>query len=220
MRPAPPNAGRRALTTLELLLSVALGLVVLGLLIPVAQYGVNASRSAACLGNQRAIGVALLGYAADHEHWLPPCLQGSRFWYQFTAPYQPLQSAAYRCPGHTPTAPDWLSYGYNAKFGLLDANGNTTVVSDPGLYERHHLLRFVDRSRTAMLLDLRHAKGTPNFNNGKGPVFYYDGKPGVDYRHLGGVNALWVDGRATHLKEADVRKWTSTEWTGARNYRP
>ncbi len=220
MKPPTPQAGRRALTTLELLLAVALGVVVLGLLAPVVQHGVSAARSASCLGNQRTIGVALLGYAADHEHWLPPCLQGSRFWYQAIAPYLPLQSAAYRCPDHKPTAPDWLSYGYNAKFGLLDANGNRTVVSDPGMYERHHLLRFIDRSRTTMLLDLKHAQGTPNFNGGKGPVFYYDGKREVDYRHLGGVNLLWVDGRATHASEAAVRAMGNTEWTGAKNYRP
>ncbi len=214
-----------AFTLTELLVVLVIMLIVAVLGVPAVMKTRQAALSAGCLNHQRQLGAGFMAYAAENAQWLPPAMQGSSFaWKTRITPYVGAKTV-FICPAHQPTAPKDLSYGYNIKFGNVDASGKrkeTYSKSASGYYELHHLLRFRNRSLTTMLIDLAHEPGTPNYNSGKGPMFYYDGQANPkNYRHNGRMNVLWVDGHVSSVSPDEVKAWANgPQWSGKDNYDP
>src|SRR5690554_5889008 len=66
-----PLRSHSAFTILELLVSIAIIAVLLSILLPTLRTVKEISTSAACLGNQRALGQAFTMYASVHRGMLP-----------------------------------------------------------------------------------------------------------------------------------------------------
>ncbi len=102
LRPAP---GFRAITLLELLVAVAIGALLIGLSVPLAETFKKRARKAKCISHLRSIHAGLFAYVSDHGHW--PQMEEDRydftedeffgFWVRATEPYG-LNRETWICP--------------------------------------------------------------------------------------------------------------------------
>lgn len=63
----------RNFTLIELLVVIAIIVILAAMLLPALARSREAGYRAACVSNQKNIGMGLLSYAADSADWLPPC---------------------------------------------------------------------------------------------------------------------------------------------------
>lgn len=103
------NIGNRrdakAVTLLELLVSITIGALFLGLSIAIADTFIKRAKKARCMSNMRTIHSGLLGYVTDNGHW--PQMEDDRvdfteeeffgFWVKVTEPYG-LNQETWICP--------------------------------------------------------------------------------------------------------------------------
>jgi len=71
-------ARRRGVTLVELLAAVAVLIVLAAVTVPAARFAVNRARAATCLGNLRAIGVAIEAWLGEHNGRMPDLAAGRR----------------------------------------------------------------------------------------------------------------------------------------------
>lgn len=233
-RKRTPSIQSRGFTLIELLVVISIIALLISILLPALRSARASAQAVACMSNERQIGVVFHNYAVDNNDVLPPAIKYSpnaKTWHKLTDYYVPTGDAdgIYRCPSHKPLSPEWLSYGYNVKFGLVNSrwvcNIPSLVDHAFGYYSLHRLDRFLDTTKTSMLIDLYHGPGTPNYNGGAGPMFYYDGSINhADFRHNDAMSVLWVDGHVTQDSREQVVTWSSPtagpQWSGFRNYHP
>jgi prepilin-type N-terminal cleavage/methylation domain-containing protein/prepilin-type processing-associated H-X9-DG protein len=62
---------RRGFTLIEVLVVIGVIAVLIGILLPALGQARKAGRTVVCLSNQRQIGIALMGYAAEFKDWIP-----------------------------------------------------------------------------------------------------------------------------------------------------
>ncbi|WP_428388481.1 type II secretion system protein [Mucisphaera sp.] len=63
---------RSGFTLIELLVVISIIALLIGILLPALGAARNTARSAACLSNQRQLGIALVAYTVDHKGYFPP----------------------------------------------------------------------------------------------------------------------------------------------------
>ena len=82
----------RGFTLIELLVVIAIIAILAALLVPSLTAALGRAKQGACLSNIRQAGIALRGYANDHDDWLPHSETafsggGTIFWTSLAAPY-------------------------------------------------------------------------------------------------------------------------------------
>lgn len=70
------NPRQNAFTLIELLVVISIIALLISILLPALSAAREAGKSAACLSNLRQISIALVGYSADHQDWLPASYGG------------------------------------------------------------------------------------------------------------------------------------------------
>src|SRR5579871_5615271 len=71
MKLTRPVCGERAFTLIELLVVIAIIAILAAILFPVFAQAREKARAAACLSNEKQIGLGLLSYAQDYDETLP-----------------------------------------------------------------------------------------------------------------------------------------------------
>ncbi|HEX3359059.1 MAG TPA: prepilin-type N-terminal cleavage/methylation domain-containing protein, partial [Tepidisphaeraceae bacterium] len=125
---------RRGFTLVELLVVVGIIGILIGLLLPALNKARSAAQTAACLGNLRSIGQAMVMYTAENKGWLPGSgwTTGAMFWNFSTSPPTPANpSPAFsvtNSPGLNESS-DWIG-PLAREMGYKNAiiNGNNDIA--------------------------------------------------------------------------------------------
>lgn len=170
------KSDHRTFTLIEVLVVISIISLLISILIPALQKARAASRTVACLSNQRQLGVASSAYMADFKDWMPRSHQWDTSWnqpvqwrdeisnymnydnrnYQFTLT---LTKGVYRCPSfdlefererYTEGGYGWnYTYAGDQETGATWSNG--TLVTGSRLRQRRDT--FLKPGLTAMLGD-------------------------------------------------------------------
>jgi len=194
---------RTAFSLVELLVVIAVISLLTSVLLPSLQRAKELSRQTVCLHNQKAIGLAAIGYVSEHGSY-PPAWQGSNCrWMDLLKPFASKRSKVYSCPSDLEQIPlTWdpeiiLSYGINC-FRFAD---------------RAHCFWYgvkaddVPRPGDTILF----ADCTPGKYYCGGGNRFYEPVVDVDYRHLdGSFCAAFCDGHADALKTTERDHWDAS----------
>ncbi len=130
------NAVRRVgFTLVELLIVISIIAILAGLLFPVFAHAREKARQAACISNEKQLGVALLLYSQDYDEQLPSGTVGilGRGWAGQVYPFLKNRDV-YKCPDDTPHDNDGdpnhlISYGMTCNA----ARSSQAAFSSPSL---------------------------------------------------------------------------------------
>jgi prepilin-type N-terminal cleavage/methylation domain-containing protein/prepilin-type processing-associated H-X9-DG protein len=184
---------RAGFTLIELLTAIAVVAVLAALLFPVLAQAREAARKAACLSNQRQLGVGLSLYAQDYDDRFPqthpsPAVESFSAaeisldapWYTLMTPYV-RGTGLFRCPSDW-SAPDWHPSSY-APNGHMVYGATLAEVAQP--------------ARMIYLAELEAGSLLDDFSPWYGPDRLRADL--ATLRHSGGSVYLFVDGHVRWL---------------------
>lgn len=186
--PGRVNSGRpgyRAFTLVELLFTIAIMSILMGLLSPALRQARDTARGAVCISNLKQLGSAFSMYLNDNNGWFMPIM--TVYPTSFADQYVGKRDVFF-CPGrHGDTKNiSYPSYGYNHEYlgGYLQSytSLNVSQVSRP--------------ERTVLLIDTVRDVATPElgWGNMNRPCPRHPGKNNDKHDDPGSrINVLWVD---------------------------
>lgn len=216
---------RRAVTLLELLVTVGSISLLMGLLLPGLGRAREHAKSAVCRSNIRQLAMANAMYAQDSDGMYVPgasdfAKKNCHRWHGVRnkkkdafdssrgplAAYMGVYAAVRACPTFAPDKPGFESgnggYGYNnAYVGVqtaVDSRGSVVVTTDLAGARVHHVKRPAD---TLMFADAAFVSGVLieySFAEPRfHPQFQTRADPSIHFRHVGQAGIAWCDGHVS-----------------------
>lgn len=243
MTSEPRNSAKLGFTLIELLVVIAVMAVLAALVLPALVGAKAAGRSAACKSNLRQLGLALIGFTHENEHyppgggWAAYFGIGSFYWPANLLPYVGSNAAIFHCPSMGPEF-EWstnrpsptlrfpfniakdsrFSYGYN-EYGVTrgDAGRGLGGAGTPGteISESQVL-------NASEMIAIGDSDGNGVMDGDiafQGLPLYLPGRPVLPLppgnRHKGGANIVFCDG---HVEWAKQSKWLERTDDAARRW--
>lgn len=215
---------QNAFSLTELLVSIGVLAILIGMLFPVLNGIKNAGEEAKCAANLRQIGVGFRGYIDDHNgyappHWgqpfFDPSLSPYYLWTGYLAPYLNLDpqgelSKIFDCPddpdlkkrppsrGYTSVADNFaISYGFNYWTLSSQKNWNSNPVNLRTVGNMTSLILAADSlpvSKSGTLIALIDFSSSV-------------ASRGPDFRHNGHANAVFLDGHVESVSPSTVKNY-------------
>jgi len=158
------------------------------------------AKQTACKSNLHQIGIAAMGYANEHEGFLPLAAYSSSIrWYTKLAPYAGggvlTKQSIWSCPSTKKNS--WVGYGWNY-------HGLGHSPQDP----RHGPTSYIhEKGSIVLLADVRYAM---DFVGNKDVIPTFSGGTPPSRVHSDGLNTLFVGG---HVQWFQADKWyPNTKW--------
>lgn len=184
------------MTLLELLIVIAIISILCSLLLPSLKKAQAQSRSIACKGNLKQLGVAEHMYANDYSGWIIPF--GKAPWGTEVWKTEPRYFVAYlgsnktmRCPSAL-EAPALPAYIYNQE-----------LTTDTGITPFYK----IDKIPTRVIMLTDAAYSTASYWNGFTKTWW---KPPLSFRHFSSINAVHSDGRVSSILYSRMLNFSST----------
>jgi prepilin-type N-terminal cleavage/methylation domain-containing protein/prepilin-type processing-associated H-X9-DG protein len=219
---------RRAFTLIELLVVIAIIAILAAILFPVFAQAREKARQTSCLSNVKQLGTATMLYVQDYDETMLPYqtavpvpttpVTATSFWPQLIEPYVKLRQAWY-CPSNaieTPL-PSPNSSTYGANFNHIVTSNLGGIPRGMGDFTRPANLMLITDTQDAPSVKIKDAP-CPDFRAGYVRTYcphtgtatpYAHGlaacvtlrnTAGVDKRHSGGANVLFLDMHAKWMK--------------------
>ena len=197
---------RKGFTLVELLVTIAILVVLAGLLAPVGKGLITRSQAVKCSQNLRQIGIATMMYAGDNQMTLPQSTHqkasGGKSWLTSLQPYA-SGTITFKCP-HEPDRKRTYTYVLN-DFLTPKPSG-----APPDL--NYSILAKVDRPEETLMF----AEASTSYQNSdhfhfaeyygqKMPPSAFESQVGVRF-HGGSANYLFADGRVETLSWTEVQR--------------
>ncbi len=225
---SPTSVRAAGFTLIELLVVISIIAILASLAIPTVSRALDSGKGAACLSNLHQIGIAAVGYGADHEMVMPGSSSGSKtdpVWARSLASYIKVdpskRSTIFVCPGckipvMTGSSSE-VAITYGMHVGMLGKDvsdvarpSDTILVADmcqnpgnkgwsPNLIESPSDFSSGSGGRGGSSGSLDGYISTAT-DDDKGNNAW------MRYRHNGYVNVVMCDGRAASFKKGRVQK--------------
>jgi len=229
-----------AFTLVELLVVIAIIAILAALLLPALASAKASARSAACKSNLRQLGIALISFTHDNEHY-PADVHWDTSISPFTTygwpasllPYVSSNTAVFRCPSTGPEF-DWptnrspkgysfpfnidtgssrFSYGYN-HWAVADVSGYGVGGAPGSEVPESRVLKPADMIAIGDSDGNGVADGDITFHRVPTPRGPQPAFPPGN-RHKGGANIVFCDG---HVEWAKQAKWIELKDEAARRW--
>ncbi|MCW3095142.1 MAG: prepilin-type N-terminal cleavage/methylation domain [Chthonomonadaceae bacterium] len=225
-RSNPPRTTSRAFTLIELLVVIAIIAILAAILFPVFAQAREKARSASCQSNLKQMGIAATMYLQDYDETMMNYVNGSsNYWPNAIAPYVKARPIWY-CPDfpRNTGTPSPNSSTYGANFNIVNSiNGAPSPLVLAAYNRPAELLWIADSEDSSPLKALYGCSSfqagfvglyDPNTQATKSTACakYLTTTGGVDARHAGGANLLYLDTHAKwHKKDFIVKLETDAD---------
>ncbi len=229
----PSTYSRKAFTLIELLVVIAIIAILAAILFPVFGRAKQAGQAKACFGNTKALGLAVVLYADDHNGALVPAIlheyktdtsyKDRKYWRKLLFPYVRSYSA-YICPAMKNEARAWSTpdqdvegtYGINQ----IVVSNDSDYQSPTGKYIEHRSSEYSRPSKIIVITEVR--KGV--WTTGDGLLYWFslqgnpkgktpdERKPYVPRWHNDKLNIAFMDGHCRTMYMYDTIGQDVSDW--------
>jgi prepilin-type N-terminal cleavage/methylation domain-containing protein/prepilin-type processing-associated H-X9-DG protein len=179
---------KNVFTLIELLVVIAIIGILASMLLPALKKAKDLSMQMACLNNEKQLSLAFQMYVNENDNQIPPYDTYKNTWFAKTWTYY-KSSDVLRC--QSDNNPTYVGVSWNAPAG-----GYTMVTAKGLSYLQNELLQYYKKSGAPMNKFKKLSEGAV-YLEGRGHwAIATDHPERMMYRHLGGMNVLYLDGHA------------------------
>lgn len=206
-----------AFTLIEMLVSIAIGLIVLVLAQGAVKSALSRTHDVECLLNLRQVGVMLHQFTAENAGYFPCSYRNStkKYWFQQLADAASADSGSsqnpetpknvFMCPVSTLS---WKVEGgkFHGNYGWNISYGNQWDEGNPNLYLQRESRNNVKAQEAAVVADVNSGAYAPPYAIHWFSLPLADGSSNLDFRHSGDTRAhvLFADGSARAIEKSEA----------------